>query len=83
MRERAETRNRPTQVTGYGSMMMFHPTDADLTGWKDADAAPKEAHGHFVSRRGMMVFSLPMGPDEFDGSTAAFEDMPDTYGALF
>ena len=31
----------------------------------------------------MMVLSLPMGPKEFDGLTAAFEDILDTYGALF
>ena len=89
----AEIRNLPVQVTGCGSMMMFHPTDADLTGPKDTDAAPKEARAlfhlemmaraHYVSRRGMMVLSLPMGPEEFDGLTAAFEDILDTYGALF
>ena len=88
-----EARNLPAQVTGYGSMMMFHPTDAELTGPKDTDAAPKEARAlfhlemmaraHYVSRRGMMVLSLPMGPEEFDGLVAAFEDILDTYGALF
>ncbi len=88
-----EARNLPAQVTGCGSMMMFHPTDAELTGPKDTDAAPKEARAlfhlemmaraHYVSRRGMMVLSLPMGPEEFDGLTAAFEDILDTYGALF
>ena len=89
----AETRNLPVQVTGCGSMMMFHPTDADLTGPTDTDAAPAEARAlfhlemmaraHYVSRRGMMVLSLPMGPGEFDGLAAAFEDILDTYGALF
>ena len=88
-----EARNLPAQVTGFGSMMMFHPTDAELTGPADTDAAPREARAlfhlemmaraHYVSRRGMMVLSLPMGPDEFDGLTAAFEDILDTYGALF
>ena len=89
----AETRNLPVQVTGCGSMMMFHPTDADLTAPTDTNAAPPEARAlfhlemmaraHYVSRRGMMVLSLPMGPAEFDALTAAFEDILDTYGALF
>ncbi len=89
----AETRNLPVQVTGVGSMMMFHPTDAELTAPTDSNAAPAAARAlfhlemmaraHYVSRRGMMVLSLPMGEKEFDGLVAAFEDILDSYGALF
>ena len=81
------------QVTGFGSMMMFHPTAAALTAPTDAAAAdPKAralfhlemmARAQYVARRGMMTLSLPMQEDEFDGLAAAFGDFLDTYGELF
>lgn len=80
------------QVTGRGSMMMLHLTDATLNGPRDTNAVRPEARalfhlgmierGFYVARRNMMVLSLPMGGAEFDGLVAAFEEFLDVYAPV-
>lgn len=81
------------QVTGYGSMMMLHLTDGELTG--PADSAKVSAgarglfhlgmieRGYYVARRNMMVLSLPMASAEFDGLVDAVDDWCGQYKGLF
>lgn len=80
------------QVTGIGSMMMIHLTDAPLNGPTDADKVPATLRGlihlgliergYYIARRNMIVLSLPMGGAEIDGLVAAFEDVLNTYKAV-
>ena len=72
------------QVTGIGSMMMVHLTDAPLRGPQDSDQVSKALRGllHlaliergiYVSRRNMIVLSLPMDETDLDTMLDAFED---------
>lgn len=81
------------QVTGYGSMMMLHLTDEELTGPADSARVSAAARGLFhlgmiergfyVARRNMMVLSLPMGDGEFDGLANAVDDWCGQYKGLF
>ncbi len=73
------------QVTGIGSMMMLHLTDAPLSSPEDSGLVPANLRalvhlallerGFYVARRNMIVLSLPMGPSEIDGLAAAFQDV--------
>lgn len=81
------------QITGYGSMMMLHLTDGELTGPTDSAKVSASARGLFhlgmiergfyVGRRNMMALSLPMGEGEFDGLADAVDDWCRQYKGLF
>ena len=87
------SRNIAGQVTGYGSMMMLHLSDAELRGPADSGRIDKRtralfhlgmiARGVYLSRSSMMTLSLPMGETEFDMLVGAFEDWLDDDGKLF
>jgi glutamate-1-semialdehyde 2,1-aminomutase len=80
------------QVTGIGSMMMVHLTDAPLNGPHDSDQVSKALRGllHmaliergiYVSRRNMVVLSLPMGEAELDAMHDAFDDALRAYESV-
>jgi glutamate-1-semialdehyde 2,1-aminomutase len=80
------------QVTGIGSMMMVHLTDAPLHGPQDSDQVSPALRGllHlaliergiYVSRRNMIVLSLPMGEAELDSLLEAFEDALRTHQSV-
>lgn len=79
-----ERHNIVGQVTGYGSMMMLHLSDAPMNGPTDTGKVPAAARGlfhlgmmergYYVARRNMMVLSLPMGETELGGLADAFDD---------
>ena len=81
------------QVTGYGSMMMLHLSDAPMNGPADSGKVSADARGlfhlgmiergYYVARRNMMVLSLPMGAGEFDGLVDAVDDWCGQYKSLF
>ncbi len=72
------------QVTGYGSMMMLHLSDAPMNSPADSGHVSADARGlfhlgmiergYYVARRNMMVLSLPMDQAELDGLVAAADD---------
>ena len=73
----------PMQVTGQGSIMTVHFTTGPIRSAADvAGADPMLKHlfhlemlarGQYVTPRGLMLCSLPMGEPEFDGLVAAFD----------
>ena len=80
------------QVTGIGSMMMVHLTDAPLHGPQDSDQVSKALRGllHlaliergiYVSRRNMIVLSLPMVEADLNTLLDAFENALSTYESV-
>jgi len=75
----------PMQITGLGSMMVFHFADAPPTAPMDPGASPKELYellhldmierGHFYARRGMINLSIATTQAEMDAFRAAFIDV--------
>ena len=73
------------QVTGIGSMMMLHLTDAPLQGPEDSNKVDNNLRGlvhlaliergYYVARRNMIVLSLPMTAAQLDGFVEAFGDV--------
>ena len=80
------------QVTGIGSMMMLHLTDAPLNGPEDSNLVDNNLRslvhlalmerGFYVSRRNMIVLSLPMTQAQLDGLVAAFSDVLRAYRSV-
>ena len=93
LNERLASHGVAGQVTGYGSMMMLHLTDAPLQSPADSGKVSGDARGlfhlgmiergYYVARRNMMVLSLPMGDAEFDGLVDAVDDWCGQYKSLF
>ena len=82
----------PMQVTGIGSMMTVHMTDAPIRSPRESaqiDPRRKElfffdmlAAGVWTARRGMINLSLPIGDNECDTLAAAVEQFITERGSL-
>lgn len=80
------------QVTGIGSMMMLHLTDAPLNGPEDSNKVDGNLRslvhlalierGFYIARRNMIVLSLPMTQSQFDGLVDAFSDVLRSHRAV-
>ena len=80
------------QMMGLGSIMTVHFTDAAIT--KPGDVAGLDPRlktlfhlamlerGQYLSPRGMITLSLPMGHPEYDGLVRAVEDFCADYGPM-
>jgi glutamate-1-semialdehyde 2,1-aminomutase len=79
-------------VSGFGSMMMMHPTTEPVRRPTEAAALNPDAkslmhlemfaRGHYISSRGMMILSLPMTDADLDGLVEAFDDYLGTHGTV-
>ena len=87
-----ERRAVAAQVTGIGSMLCVHFTDARLRRAQDAQAADPHARalfhlemlaaGFYLARRGFMSLSLPLSEDDYRGFAAAFDEFLVSAGPL-
>jgi len=87
-----DARDLPMSVTGRGSMMNVHFTDAPIRGPQDLKAVPQGLRdilhldllqrGYYLARRGMINLSLPMTDGDLDGLVAAFDEILSVRGAL-
>ena len=82
----------PLQVTGIGAVMTLHFTDRPLRSVEDVvqgNAMAKSlwhfdmlAHGQYVTGRGGVMLSLPLGDADFDGFVRAIDDFLAERGPL-
>ena len=82
----------PVQITGLGSMMVFHFADKAPTAPLDPASIPNQllellhldmiARGQFYARRGMINISLPTTDAELDAFRAAFTETLETHAPL-
>ena len=78
----------PIQITGMGSMMVFHVTDKVPSAPLDSSQKPNDLfellhldmmeRGQYYARRGMINLSLPMTQVDLDNFQAAFIDVLET-----
>jgi len=87
----AEAAGAPVRMTGFGSMLGLHPTDAPIVVPEDVpDAKPARAllhlallaRGLYIARRGYVSLSLPQDETDDDAFAAAVADALAQHGRV-
>lgn len=85
-------RGAHVRFSGLGSLMNMHPCAVPVRSADDLGAADARlrdlfffhmiAHGFYVARRGLVVLSLPLNQQDFDGFVQAFDGFLGRYGSV-